>query len=329
MYFDNDYVRVLTVHAHAQLLRLITEHQSTKHIVVHLSCTTCGACRALEADIAALSLKYPVNAVFLRANVAILGETAAWAGLPKDGDLSDVRAPMVRVFPSHGDAAAIEFEGTHGDTDGADLAADDIEQVLLDLGAISYLDTHLHAFPPSRATATTAANVEGTDIDAETDFHHHHSLADTAPAAVSELALATPPAPASPEPSTMDLHATASDASPPPYIDQQPIDIDALMSIGATGTVPPATPSPVVCARPVSTDVADLLEYVDKLERIRKATLEDESENEGKAGVSPARRAPLAAAATGAKGAVAAAAVAVTAALVWTQMRAASVVAIP
>ncbi|KAJ3355299.1 hypothetical protein GGF32_002078 [Allomyces javanicus] len=313
MYFDNDYVRVLTVHAHAQLLRLITEHQPTKHVVVHLSCTACAACRALEADIAALSLKYPVNAVFLRANVAMLGETAAWAGMLRD-DLDGMRAPMVRVFPTHGSgadtAAAIEFEGTHGDNDGADLAAEDIERVLLDLGAISYLDTHLHAFPP-RAT---------NDVD----LRHH--LADTAPAAVSELALATP-APASPEPSTMDLHATIT-PSPPPPADQQPIDIDALMSIGATGTVPPATPPPVVCARPVSTDVADLLEYVDKLERIRKATLEDV--DDGKVVVSsPARRAPLAAAAAGAKGAVAAAAVAVTAALVWTQMRATGVVAIP
>ncbi|KNE65133.1 hypothetical protein AMAG_10787 [Allomyces macrogynus ATCC 38327] len=324
MYFDNDYVRVLTVHAHAQLLRLIAEHQPSKHVVVHLSCTTCAACRALEADIAALSLKYPVNAVFLRANVAMLGETAAWAGMLKD-DLDGMRAPMVRVFPSScsgADTAAIEFEGTHGDVDGtaADLVADAIERVLLDLGAISYLDTHLHAFPP-RATNAAAVDVDGTDADI--DLHH---LADTAPAAVSELALATP-APASPEPSMMDLRATLTPSSPPPA-DQQPIDIDALMSIGATGTVPPATPPPVVCARPVSTDVADLLEYVDKLERIRKATLE-ENEDEGKELISPERRAPLAAAAAGAKGAVAAAAVAVTAALVWTQMRATGVVAIP
>ncbi|KAJ3373801.1 hypothetical protein GGF31_008686 [Allomyces arbusculus] len=326
MYFDNDYVRVLTVHAHAQLLRLIAEHQSSKHVVVHLSCTTCAACRALEAEIAALSLKYPVNAVFLRANIAMLSETAVWAGLPKEGDLDGVRAPMVRVFPSSGDAAAIEFEGTHGGSDAtADLAVDDIERVLLDLGAISYLDTHLHAFPP-RATTTgtaTAADVEGAD-DTETHFHH---LADTAPAAVSEFALATP-APASPEPSTMDLRATIT-PSPPPHVDQQPIDIDALMSIGATGTVPPATPPPVVCARHVSTDVADLLEYVDKLERIRKATLEDDENDRKEVVSSPARRPPLTAAATGAKGAVAAAAVAVTAALVWTQMRAASVVAMP
>lgn len=101
MYFDNDYVRVLTTHSHSQLVSLLADHGPSKHILLHLSCSNCSTCNSLDNDLASLSLQYPADCLFLRCNVSKLSDTAQWARV--DPSNQTTMQPIVRVLPLGGE----------------------------------------------------------------------------------------------------------------------------------------------------------------------------------------------------------------------------------
>ncbi|KAI9220060.1 hypothetical protein BC828DRAFT_384415 [Blastocladiella britannica] len=203
VYYDNDFVRVLTVHSASQLDQLIAEHHDTKHIIVQASCAGCPACSVLDSDLATLSLKYPGDSLFLRINLARFPEAAAI--LEINVAAVDPPPPLVAILkrgsdlclhlsgPSHSLAGGAEVANPSDNEDDhapiVDGAA--VEEVLLktleaipfdqwvgkdepivqsDVHKVEEADTETDMLAEDICECCRTANATA----AETDDHNHH-----------------------------------------------------------------------------------------------------------------------------------------------------------
>ncbi|KAI9179734.1 hypothetical protein H9P43_005064 [Blastocladiella emersonii ATCC 22665] len=326
MYFDNDFVRVLTVHGRAQLEALIAEHLQAKHIVVQLSCSSCKICGDLDNDLAMLSLKYPGDCLFLRANVSKLTDVADWAHQPSGLDAAPVAVLKVLAKGGVGEHTLQAVHGNDGEVtlDAVEaLLRDTLQAVPFDswageetsafedrieyhervfgnggLDECSYdaaetmLDDQLAALHPTAAESITNL-VPHPDEDLDPAVDEDASAARRCIAAETHPTPVAPPA-ANVHFANTTMDDTADDAVCPCCLDAMALaastalplsddeaeslsnDIDDVLSLGsAASSVPPSPVTgrlrhPLVAPHASSEDVSELLEYVDRLERMKR-----------------------------------------------------------